>query len=207
MPTVDDLRAALNDLAADTQGLSSSEVLRGGKRLRTRQRLMAYGGAAVAVAGVAVGAMQLSTPPPVVPNVGISTPAVSATATPARELFEWGGEAETEKGVYARELTFTAVPADAPDKPVVTITRVPGESRLPPPDGHQGVVKTATVRGSEVRVTEEKTDNGTYFQLEFVDDSTHWIITANPYLTDDGRAYGPSEDDLFALAGQLIELD
>jgi hypothetical protein len=46
MPTTDDLRKAMNDLAAGTDSLSPTDLLRDAKRYRARRWLLAGAGAA-----------------------------------------------------------------------------------------------------------------------------------------------------------------
>ncbi|GAA0813982.1 hypothetical protein [Spirilliplanes yamanashiensis] len=60
MPTQDELRNVMNDVAATTEPLSAATVLHAGKRYRNRRRLLAAGGAAAAVLGVVAGIAVLS---------------------------------------------------------------------------------------------------------------------------------------------------
>jgi hypothetical protein len=203
MPTLDHLRAAMNDVAADTPALSSSELLRAGKRRQTRNRALSGAGVVVAITGIAFAAAQLigpGSPGPqtaAAPATATTAPGISSAAvvpdTPPVQRFAFGPETKSEKNVFESEITDQQAPGGA-DKAILSVWRIAGDRKLAAPDGSK--VRRLEVAGIKVRVQEEKTANGWIRSYEFLARGNRWVVQADPYTTDDGKPYGPTEDDV-----------
>lgn len=213
MPTTDDLRTAMNDLAGGTDALSSAAVLRAGKRHRTRRRLVGGAGAAATVlAVVAVVAVlpwrqggDRSAPIATATSAAVSA-SPSAPALTRAERFVPGPERETERGVFTTEITDRQLPAGEDFAATVDLIRIPGVSTLPEPVVDAGDrVYVITVAGTKVHVLEDPVTVGVDRQYEWIAGDTHWVLAANAYSTATDEIYGPSEDDLRWLIERALK--
>jgi hypothetical protein len=211
MPTVDDLRTALNDLAADTPGLSSELMLRQGRRLRTRRRLVASGGAIVAAGVAAVllqfgGSQRAAVPAGPRPSTAATTDVVAID-----QLFEITGEQAVEPGVYSRGFTYLGFPAETRFQARCELTRRTSGSQILPGDGTTtGKVTSWTLRGGvTVAASEAPSDEGTARDFRWTHRASQYFLSCDPYdrtsTTPTTLPHGPSDNELFALLEWINE--
>ncbi|MFG1608685.1 hypothetical protein [Actinoplanes sp. NPDC049265] len=210
MPTVDDLRTALNDLATDTPGLSSELMLRQGKRLRTRRRLFATGGV-LALAGVAAVLFQFGGGPRAVPAGPRPSTAVTTDVVAIDQLFEITAEREAEPGVFTRGFTYLGFPAETRFQARCELSRhTPDSKRLPGTYPTSGKPTSWVLRGG-VRVTasEEPSGEGTARFFKWTYRTSQYFMTCDPYDrksdTPTALPHGPSDNELFALLEWINE--
>ncbi|GAA3339621.1 hypothetical protein GCM10020358_24040 [Amorphoplanes nipponensis] len=213
MATTEELRMAMNDLAAGTESLSSAALLRAGKRHRTRRRLLVAAGAAAAVLAVVGVASLVAGRPgggqsaPVAAAESPVAPASPSVPGPSRaDRFAFGPEKETEPGVFTTVITDRRLPDGATDQAQLDLMRIPGETELGPAGADADTrIRTLTVAGAEVRLEEEQADVGWNRQLEWIAGGTRYVLAANAYSTDAGTPYGATEDDLRWLVERTIK--
>ncbi len=99
MPTQDELRNVMNDVAATTEPLSATAVLHAGKRYRNRRRVLAGSGAAAAVLAVVAGIAVLG-PGPHDGTAGSGD--VTAQLRQSVEALQDGDYTFTRTGAYFR---------------------------------------------------------------------------------------------------------
>ncbi|GIE76131.1 hypothetical protein Aph02nite_20810 [Actinoplanes philippinensis] len=211
MPTQDELRAALNDLAVGVDPLPAADLLRRARRRRARIRLAAMSGAAVAVAGifllVAPGRPQ---PPVVPPTVSLPSAGPSASASPTRlareQRFVFGPETETDTGIFTTVITDTVTPP-GPEKQTPAesyLDRIPGETSLPAINGDDRAVREIVIAGTPVRVFSEPAGGGTRREFQWISDGALHLLRSEPAMTYQGVVYGPTEADLHWLVERSI---
>ena len=177
MPTVENFRAALNDVAADTLPLASAQVLLAGRRLRLRRRVLAGCGTALAVAGIATGAGLLAAPsaPAPEPLAQASSPAATSPgSTPVME----------DAAALLEGLENGAV-ADGKGR-ILGLGRKRDTTELPPADAR---ATTRTIRGIEVQMT----PGMNWTRYDWISPGkVHWAVVADLPLDDDvlGSAIG-----------------
>lgn len=100
MPTEEELRNVMNDIAATTEPLSATTVLHAGKQYRNRRRLLAGSGAAAAVLAVVAGISFLGPRP----HEGTAAGAGDATAQlhQSVQALQAGDYTFTRTGAYSR---------------------------------------------------------------------------------------------------------
>jgi hypothetical protein len=211
MTTTEELRTAMNELAAETPPLHSGDLLRQGRRYRARRRLMAGGGAVAAALGVVVAVnvlpVQLDTAP--VPTG--TGPVVVATGLAPDDRFVFGKEEYTGSGFRTMITDRQLPPYDRdqgppPQQAELTLLRWPGETTLAPaPTG--GQVRTITVSGVTVRIHEEKSRNGWSRWLDWVDGTNRYSLVVQPYYYRDEVSYGAMSSDLPWIVAKIIERD
>lgn len=202
MPTTDDLRTAMNELVAEAEALSSANLLRAGKRHRTRRRLLTGTGAAAAVLAVVAVVSQGPWKPHREQTAPAASAVVSASPSPSAmtraERFVYGPEQETEQGVFTTVITDRQLPEGEVDEAEVDLRRIPGESKLPqssiPSDGER--IREIVVAGTKVRILEGPADAGWDRQLDWIVGHTLYVLSANAHETAARQFYGPTEDDL-----------
>lgn len=203
MPTTEDLRTALSDLATRTDPLPAADLLRRGRRHRLNRRLLAASGSAAAVvavvAAVAWGPWRPAAEPvPVVAAPATSEPVpVTSAVPPAPALrFTFGPEENDEPGVRASVITDRTVPADIAED-MYWLHRVPGD-KTPADAGAE-----TDLGGVRVRMTKDKIDAGYQRQLDWTADGNRYILTVTDVRGDDDRTYGTSTPDLAWLVHDI----
>lgn len=209
MPTVDDLRTALNDLAADTPGLSSDDMLRAGRRFRTRRRVMAVSGATLVVAaGLAFGLTGPNLAAP--PVTSAPTDRATTAVVPIEQLFEATGELEAESGVHTRAFTYLAVPSELRFQATARYSRVKAPQKLPDTvDVPLAPPTTVTLDGVPVTVTLQATDEGVGRFLTWTHHGSNYYLSADPERRTGEEPtklpHGPNDTELYALVEWINE--
>ncbi|BEL09176.1 hypothetical protein Q0Z83_073670 [Actinoplanes sichuanensis] len=226
MPTQDELRAVMNDLAAGIGPLPAADLLRRARRRRARIRLAAMSGAMVAVAGILFLVVPGRTQPPVVPpaislpSTDPSPPVVSPPATDPRasasaaaalareRRFVFGPETRTDTGIFTTVITDTATPP-GPERqsPAEShLDRIPGETELPAVETADAPLNVweFTAAGTTVRVIESEAGAGTRRELQWISGGALYLLRSEPAMTPRGVVYGPTEDDLEWLAERVL---
>ncbi|MEV0899894.1 hypothetical protein [Actinoplanes sp. NPDC049802] len=208
MASTEDLRDAPNQAAVHTEALCSEEVLRLGRRHRTRRNLAVFGGGAAAFAVLAAGAFTTFNPgpaelPAAAPNtapagadVAPSPEASSRTVSmPVEHRYVFEGETVVERGVYSTVIVDKTLPEDV-GRAGFVLHRVPGTAKLPKPTEDSSVL---TAGKTTVRVEKYEAEAGTDRQLEWVSDNTLFAMQAYAVRARDGRAFVPTDEELKVL--------
>lgn len=215
MHTQDELRAGMNALALATEPLPASAVLHDAKRYRTRRRLVAAAGTAVTVIAVAGGAVfaapSLTGRDPSGPGVvtgaspAVTSGAPAASGMPRGQRFVFDKEYQSDSGVHTTLITDKLFPGLEPETEL-RADRVPGRSTAPTGEDEQAsdAVRYLTVAGVRVRVDEFDVADGTRSQLTWSWKDTGYVLSASRGTTDDGVAYGATDDDLTWVIEQVM---
>jgi hypothetical protein len=208
MPTVHDLRTALNDVAADTPGLSSADMLRAGRAFRTRRRALATSSALVVLAGLGFGltaGRDASTQAASSPIPRSSTAVVTID-----QLFEANQEYQVDPGVHTRAFTYRSVPAAAGSQATVEVSRLTGGRELP--DIGAGATekrKTVKLKDVQVQAAFVPSDAGGKRLLKWQQNGDNYYLTTDTWdrTSDTGGVlpHGPSDNELYALVEWISE--
>ncbi|MEU8660816.1 hypothetical protein [Actinoplanes philippinensis] len=213
MPTQDELRAAMNDLAVGIDPLPAADLLRRARRRRARIRLAAMSGAAVAVAGIFFLVVPGRPQPPVVPpavSLPSAGPSPSASASPTRlareQRFVFGPETETDTGIFTTVITDTVTPP-GPERQTPAesyLDRIPGETSLPAINGDDRAVREIVIAGTPVRVFSEPAGGGARREFQWISGGALYLLRSEPAMTYQDVVYGPTEADLHWLVERSI---
>lgn len=178
MPTVENFRAALNDVAADTPPLPSAQLLRAGRRLRRRRRVLAGCGTALAVAGIATGAGLVAAPssPPPAPLAQTSSPAAEASS-PAPAAIDLSALDAALVGDAQSGVVISDGPTNGAH--VFHVRRDFGQTTLPPAGAG---ATTRLFSGVGVRITSVDKQ----VRYEWISSSeVRWTLTTDVPVDDD----------------------